>query len=483
MNKFIGRQQELNALNAVLTQRGAQFILLYGRRRVGKTTLVLHWAEQSGRPFIYWVSTRDTPAQIRASFMKSIWAWAYPTTQGGGQAVPRFESWSEVFALTAQLIGDQPVVLILDEFSYATESDPSLPSHLQAAWDHLFKKSNITLVLAGSHIGMMVDLLRYQAPLYGRFTAQLPVDPLPFGVIADFLPQYTAEERVAVYAVAGGIPAYIERFNDAESVDSNLQRLFMLRTSMFHSEPFMLIGDVIRRETQRYEAILKALAAGKRTPNEISQTLGLTASELSPYLKQLEGLRLVERRLPATLEAKRRRNSRNSRYHLVDAYLRFYFRFIAPNFDLVEQELTTLLWERIREQFRAFIGVTAFEELCRAWTLGQARVGALPFMPELVGSHWSTTAQVDVIAINWREQAILLGECKWLTEPVSVTIVRELVRKSAAVVPGPGWQVHYVLFARNGFTPSAIAEAQTVGAQLIDLVKLDRDLTNLAKTR
>lgn len=483
MNKFIGRQQEVNALNAVLTQRGAQFILLYGRRRVGKTTLVLHWAEQSGRPFIYWVSTRDTPAQVRASFMKSVWTWAYPAAQGGGQAVPRFESWGEVFALTAQLIGDQPVVLIMDEFSYATESDPSLPSHLQAAWDHLFKKSNITVVLAGSHIGMMVDLLRYQAPLYGRFTAQLPVDPLPFAVIADFLPTYTAEERVAVYAVAGGIPAYIERFNDAESVDSNLQRLFMLRTSMFHSEPLMLIGDVIRRETQRYEAILKALAAGKRTPNEISQTLGLTSSDLSPYLKQLEALRLVERRLPATLEPKRRRNSRNSRYHLVDAYLRFYFRFIAPNFDLVEQELTTLLWARIREQFRAFIGATAFEELCRAWTLAQARVGALPFMPELVGSHWSATAQVDVIAINWRERAILLGECKWITEPVGVPIIRELVGKSAAVVPGPGWQVHYAFFARSGFSAAAVVEANTIGAQLIDLATLDHDLTNLAQPR
>lgn len=474
MNRFIGRRRELQDLNNVLTQRGAQFILVYGRRRVGKTTLLLQWADQSGRPFIYWVATRDTPTQIRASFMKAIWAWAQP----GSQAAPRFETWGEVFDATARLVGTQSVILIMDEFSYATESDPSLPSNLQAAWDHLFKKSNTTIVLAGSHIGMMVDLLRYQAPLYGRFTAQLPVDPLPFAALREFLPRYTAAERVAVYAVAGGIPAYLERFDDHETVGANLQRLFMLRTSMFHSEPFMLIGDVIRRETQRYEAILKALAAGKRTPAEIGQVLGLASSELSPYLKQLEALRLVERRLPVTLDPKRRRTSRTSRYYLADAYLRFYFRFIAPNFDLVEQELTTLLWERISEQFRAFIGGTAFEELCRAWTLAQARSGRLPFMPELVGSHWSTTEQIDVVAINWRDHAILLGECKWGTDPVGVAVIRDLLEKTTNVLPDANWQAYHVFFARAGLSDAALAEAQAADAQVVDLARLDADLQN-----
>ncbi len=146
----------------------------------------------------------------------------------------------------------------------------------------------------------------------------------------------------------------------------------MRRIGMFRSEPFILVGDVIRRETQTYEAVLKAIAAGRRTPQEIGAMLGLTSS-----------------------------------------YLRFYFRFIQPNLGLVEQELTDVLWQRIAEQFRAFVGLTAFEELCREWTLVQARAGRLPFPPEIVGSHWSKDVQVDVVALNWREQAILLGECKW----------------------------------------------------------------------
>jgi len=477
MSKFVGRQRELAELNAVLSQKGAQFILVYGRRRVGKTTLVLHWAKQTDRPIIYWVATRDTPAQVRLSFTQALWAWAHP----GSQAAPRFDTWAEVFDAAARLIGDQPLILIMDEFSYATESDPALPSNLQAAWDHLFKNSNVTLVLAGSHIGLMVDLMGYHAPLYGRFTAQLPVDPLPFPSLGDFISHYTVAERVAVYAVAGGIPAYLERFDDAASLGANIKRLFMRRTGMFRSEPFILVGDVIRRETQTFESVLKAVADGKRTPGEIGKRLGLPSSYLSPYLKQLESLRLIERRLPVTIPPERRQTSRSSRYHLADPYLRFYFRFIAPNLGLIEQELTDLLWERIGEQFRAFVGLTAFEDLCREWTLVQARAGGLPFSPEIVGSHWAADAQVDVAAVNWRERAILLGECKWGTSAVGRSVVRTLLDKAPRVAPEDDWRVHYVLFARAGFTDAARAKAEAVGARLVDLQTLDADLSHALK--
>lgn len=484
MSRFVGRERELAELNTVLEDGGAQFVLVYGQRRVGKTTLVLGWAKQAGRPVIYWVATRDTPAQVRLGFAQALWAWAHP----GSQAVPRFDTWAALFETAARLIGDQPVILIMDEFSYAAESDPSLPSNLQVAWDHHFKDSDVTIVLTGSHIGMMVELMAYHAPLYGRFTAQLLVDPLPFPALAEFLPRYSIAERVAVYAVVGGIPAYLERFVDTESIGANVQRLFMRRTGMFRSEPFILIGDVIRRETQTYEAVLKAVAAGKRTPQEIGAMLGLASSYLSPYLKQLEKLRLIERRLPATIPPERRRTSRTSRYHLADPYLRFYFRFIAPNLNLVEQELTGLLWERMAEQFRAFVGVTAFEDLCREWTLVQARAGRLPFPPEIVGSHWARDVQVDVVAINWRQKAILLAECKWGVDVVHRSTVRELLEKAPRVIPDPGatpdagvtpdsgWQVHYAFFARAGFTDAARSEGKAAGAHLVDLTTLDAGL-------
>jgi AAA+ ATPase superfamily predicted ATPase len=161
---------------------------------------------------------------------------------------------------------------------------------------------------------------------------------------------------------------------------------------------------------------------------------------------------------------------------LRDPFLRFHFRFIEPNLEMIELGLRQALWERIGSQFRAFVGLTAFEELCREWTLVQARAGKLPFPPEIVGSHWSRVAQVDVVALNWLEKAILLGECKWGAEPVGRSVVRELIDKAPAIVPEKDWRVRYLFFARAGFTDAARVEAESVGARLVDLQELDMDL-------
>jgi hypothetical protein len=473
MARFVDRQREFRELDEVLGERGAHFVVVYGRRRVGKTTLLLNWVQSIDQPSFYWVARRETAEASRLSMARALWRWVYPDSPD--QEPPHFDSWSSLLIQMARMIGDQPVIVIFDEFPYAVESDPALPSHLQAVWDHHLKERPLTLILAGSHIGMMVDLLQYQAPLYGRVTAQLPVDPLPYATLADFFPRYTTAERVATYAVVGGVPAYLERFDDQQSLSANVRRHLFRRTGMFRSEPAVLIGDLVR-ETRTYEAVMRAVATGSHTPAEIAKASGLAASNLSPYLARLRELGLIERRIPATIPPDERRTTTRSRYHLRDSYLRFYFRFIEPNLELVELELSDLLWERISEQFRAFVGQTAFEDLCREWILVQARAGRLPFAPEIVGSHWAADAQVDVVALNWRGQEILLGECKWGSSPVGRSVVRELVGKAPRVVPNDDWQVHYAFFARAGFTDAARAEAEAKGAILVDLMALDRDL-------
>ncbi|MBN1936931.1 MAG: hypothetical protein JW934_19880 [Anaerolineae bacterium] len=479
MARFVDRQWELRELDELASASSAQFIVVYGRRRVGKTTLLLHWAQQTQRPYLYWVARRETAEAARHSFARVLWRWAYPDAQD--PAPPRFDSWESLFDQMVRMLPDadeldgQPVILIFDEFSYAVESDASLPSHVQVLWDHQLKEKPVMLLLAGSHIGMMVDLMHSQAPLFGRFTAQLPIDPLPFAALADFFPRYTAAERVATYAVLGGVPAYLEQFDPEQNLSANIRRHLFRRTGMFRSEPELLINDLVR-ETRNYEATLRAVAAGKRTPAEITKATGIVSSNLAPYLKRLGDLGLVERRVPATLSRDQRRTTTRSRYHLRDPYLRFYFRFIEPNLELIELDLSDVLWQRISDEFRAFVGQTAFEDLCREWTLVQARAGNLPFAPEIVGSHWATDAQVDVVALNWQGRAILLGECKWGTDRVGRAVIRESVAKAPLVMPEQDWQVHYAFFARSGFTDAARAEAESVGAQLVDLAALDADL-------
>lgn len=475
MAEFIDRQDELDELNRLLAMQRAErseFLIVYGRRRVGKTTLLLHWAEQSGRPTLYWVARRETAEASRQSLARALWRWAYPDAEQ--PEPPRFGSWEQLFEQMARMVGDQPAILIFDEFPYAVESDPSLPSHLQAAWDHLLQNRNLVLALSGSHIGMMVDLLQTDAPLYGRFTAQLSLASLPFAAVADFFPNYDPAELVATYAVVGGVAGYLERFHPDLSLSANIRHHLFQRMGMFRSESMLLISDLVR-ETRNYEAALRAIAGGDHTPADVARTTGISSPNLAPYLKRLLELGLVERRVPATLPREKRQTTTRSRYHLVDPYLRFYFRFIEPNLEMIELGRADLLWGRIGEQFRAFVGMTVFEELCREWVQVTAPSN-LSFLPETVGSHWATDSQVDVVAINWREKAILLGECKWGARAISRTIVRELLKKAPLVVPGEAWTVHYAFFAREGFTEAASKLATSSGALLVDLNRLYHDL-------
>ncbi|MBU1659935.1 MAG: hypothetical protein KKD28_00505 [Chloroflexi bacterium] len=255
---------------------------------------------------------------------------------------------------------------------------------------------------------------------------------------------------------------------------------------MFQSDPFLLISDVVRRETQTYEIVLKAVASGYHTPGEIGQAIGLSSSHISPYLKRLVELYLLERRVPATLPPAKWNTTNISRYYLRDPYLRFYFRFIEPNKYLVEQGLTNRLWEKVAAQFRAFVALT-FEELCRTWALQMGQAGQLPLDLDVVGTHWSPRVQIDVVAVDWQAKQILLGESKWGEGLVGRKIITDLIEsrapKALADLPdaGRGWTAHYAFFARTGFTEAAIAEVRTHQAILRTLPQLYQELHTTSK--
>ena len=477
MALFIGRQREVAALDDLAAEPGAQFLILYGRRRVGKTTLALHWARQSGLPFVYWVASRLSPALQLRSFSQTLYNAAHPDTLADAEFT--YPSWEMALQEAARLAARR--ILILDEFPYAAEAEPGLPSVIQNIWDHHFKETHVFLILAGSHIGMMTQLMNYQAPLYGRFTGHLHLKPLPFAAAARFLPRYAAAQRVAVYAILGGIPAYLERFDDTVSLVENVRRRIFRPTGIFRVDPLFLLQDQVR-EPRNYLSILHAIGEGRHTLGEIAKASGLAKQNASTYLRRMADLYLVERRTPVTLPPKQRAQSRQGRWHLRDPYLRFYFRFVAPNQRSLELELMDAVWANVRDQLRAFVGMTTFEELCREWVLIQARGRRLPFTPEDVGSHWAADAQVDVVALSWREKAILLGECKWGADRVGRAPVRELVEKKTPKVlarlpdEGADWRVHYAFFARAGFTEAAQVEARQYQFQLVNLAQLDRVL-------
>ena len=467
------REKELEELNFVLSELGSHFLTVSGRRRLGKTTLLVEWAKSTGLPAVYWVASRVSSVQLLRSFSQSLYNHAHPDAPADPDFV--YPSWEMALRQMAELARDQKLIVILDEFPYAVEVEPALPSLLQNAWDHLLKQTQIRLVLCGSHVGMMEKLHVYQAPLFGRITGQLRVGPLPFSALEDFLPDYPLDRRVAVYAMLGGVPAYLERFSDRLSLAENVRRHLFRPTGMFRTDPQYLLHDEVQ-QPHNFLAVLLAIAAGNHTQNDIVKASGL--ERVTAYLARLQELAFVRREIPVTVPPAKRTVSRKGRYDLADPYLRFYYRFFHPNQHLLEQGLHDWLWNLIGEQLPSYVGLYAFEELCREWVLVKARANELPFMPERVGSHWSSDAQVDVVAINWRLKHVLLGEAKWTRQRTSREVVRKLVSKTKSVVPdgGDGWAVHYAFFARSGFTEAAATEARQHGATMVNLDTLGGDL-------
>jgi uncharacterized protein len=478
---FVDRELELAALNRLLPGANAQFVVLYGRRRVGKTALLLEWARRSGLSYLYWVATREPSALLLRSFSQALYNQAHPDTPA--DPLFTYPTWEMALSVTADLARQHRLILILDEFSYAVASEPALPSLLQKSWDHQLRETAVVLALAGSHIGMMVDLLGYHSPLYGRMTAQLALKPLPFPALKQFFPRYTAAERVAIYAILGGIPAYLEKFDDALSLTANVREQILAPLSIFQSEPFFLLQDEVR-ELSSYLAIIRAIGEGAHTLDAISLTSGIAKNHVSTYLVRLQDLTFVQREVPVTIRPNKR--TTQGRYLLADPYLRFYFRFLASNQLLLEQGLHNRLWELISAGLRAFVGQTAFEEICRQWTRQQAAAGRLSFLPDAVGRHWGREVEIDVAAINWTERRLLLGECKWGEEDVGRSVIASLILERGprllARLEGE-WQVEYVFFARAGFTAAAQTLAEEQGARLVTLAQVDEDLSDWLQAR
>lgn len=473
---FVDRRQELSFLNSLLERKHpgpAQLLLLYGRRRVGKTSLLYHWVNQTGLPFTYWIAEKETASLQRRKFYAAV--FNIPVRQA-----PLFDSWGEVWQAVINWLGEKRHILILDELPYAAETDPAMLSALQNAWDRSLKASNAILILCGSHMHTMESLMFRQSPLFGRLTANWPLQPLPFSSLGQFFPQWNIEERIAAFALVGGVPAYLEWLDPERSLVDNIRAVMLAPGSMFLAEPAFLLSDEVR-DPQVYLAIIKAVGSGAHSLDEISKESLVIKSNLSSYLVRLQELRLIERRLPATVPMQKIRSSRMGRYHLADAYFRFYFRFLAPYHDALIFDQKQVL-RLVKEGLRAFVGMTAFEELSKEWVRAVNRRGMLPFEAETVGSHWSASTQVDVVAVNWHSRDILLGECKWGESGINQQIVRELIEektpKVLADLPGKpeSWRVHYVLFSRKEVTSAAAKKIQQVNGQIVGLIDLERDL-------
>jgi len=445
---FINREEELADLETHYRSGKVELFILYGRRRVGKTELLRVFCQD--KPHIFFIATTASREAQLARFTEQVLAF---------QDIPAagliFPSWDNAFERLAQLPG-RPVV-VLDEFTYLVGGDPAIPSILQKAWDTVLRHSQVFLVLCGSYVGMMEqEVMGYRSPLYGRRTGNWMLAPLSLTAAAQFVPAYDPVQAIKAWAILGGIPFYLETFDDRLSVLENARRQILHPRSLLHDEPRLLLMEELR-EPRNYFSILQAIAHGRTRRNEIAQAARLPPASVGKYLDVLRGLRIVERRVPVT--ETRPDKSRRGIYRIADPFLRFWFRFVHPFKDRLELGwLDAVVNEEVRPNLDSFVA-EPFEEAAHWYIARQAQRGALPFSLSRLGLWWSPQGEIDLVGWNERTRELLIGECKWTERPVGINVLDELRRKVSLLPSGPWKRVMYVLFAKRGFTEALQARS------------------------
>ena len=465
---FVDRETELQQLETILQGDGPQLVVVYGRRRIGKTALLTHWLGRMGTGrHAYWVAHRTSSDVLLRGFSDAIARLLAAPAEG-----IVFSDWAAGLKQVFALAREERLVLVLDEFPYLVQSVPAFPSLLQTLWDQESPDTQLVLVLCGSHYQMMQDqLLSPRQPLYGRATATMQLDEIALTDLSKFLPRYRAHQIVEAYSVVGGVPKYLELWNDGTPVLRNVEELILSPASLFRHEALMLIQDEIA-EPRTYLAILECLGAGLKAPAGLAADTGIAINHMGKYLHTLVGLRLVRRVLSEDVPDRTR--TRVSRYEIRDPFLRFHFHFVYRYPELVEQERTGRLLEMIRSVFARYVGRTGYEELARRAVAAAGDRGELPFEPVYVGRAWSRSAEIDVVAINRKDNAVLLGECKWHSTKMGAEVLGHLRVRGEKLERIHGFKKHYALFSRSGFTRQLERQAGEEGVILFEGPELER---------
>ncbi len=442
--KFINRHSETRTLRNEYERQGSSFVVVYGRRRQGKTTLLKEFVKEYPNT-IYYFADKESEQQQIDKFKQLV------SIKQGDTFISdvSFAHWDKAMEYYAQRTDfTTKAILIIDEFQYLAMVNPAFPSMLQRYWDTLLKEKNIMLVLCGSSLSMIHStILSYGSPLYGRRTSQIHLKNIHFKYFSEFFPNISdARKLVELYTITSGIPKYIELLNHDKDIFTNILQHYLAKDSFLYNDAKFLLMDEVR-ETINYFGLLKTIAGGAHKMSDICKRMEVPSSKLTPYLETLRDLDLLERRVPITESNPEK--SKRGLYFIKDHYMQFWFRYVFPYQSFLELEQTEWVMDKIKTEFSQYVSLI-FENICRSMI--PVWFGATY---NLMGSHWETNIEIDIVATSEDGKDILYGECKWQEQPTGREVYDALVTKSKSIQP---WgkvkspKITYALFSKNGFT-------------------------------
>ncbi len=442
---FIGRKNELHLLNQTYQSDKFEMLILYGRRRIGKTTLISEFYKNK-KGIFYFAQERNDPLNL-ANFCEKVYKF-----YGISANYPKFPDWNAAFEFLAEKAKEEKLLLIIDEFPYLAEENKSLMSILQHAIDHYFSKTKAFIILCGSYVSFMEkEVMGQKSPLYGRRTAQIHLKAFNYIESTKFYDKYDSIDKLVAFGIFGGIPQYLTLIDDNQSIIENINHLIFNPNSLMFNEPEMLLKSEVR-EVAVYNSIIEAIAGGSSKLNQIASAIQEDTAKCAKYINALENLQLVKKEVPWGEKL----SSRKTIYSINDNFFRFWYRFVFPNKDMISMIDPVNAYELIvKNQLDTFMGI-AFEEICKQYLIEMIRSGKLEFIPKPIGKWWGNNKiekrqeEIDLLAGN--HVFTLYGECKWRNAHLDPSILQDLERKSQNIIFGE--KKRFYLFSKSGFHPS-----------------------------
>jgi len=437
--KFVDREEERTFLKQALDSKDFQLIPVWGRRRTGKTALLL---QALGARGVYFLATETADIDNLKRFRDDGARSLNDPTLGSLEL-----NWETMF----KYLAPKGIPIIIDEFPYLVSSNPAIPSMFQRIVDLYLKETSTKLILCGSSVRMMEShVLDYKAPLYGRRTGQINLRPLRFEFLREFFPDYSLEDLVRVFGATGGVPLYLMQFDPKKNFWDNIGSSILNINAILYAEADFLLKEEFTHAAT-YRSILHEIASGKTQMEEIRTSLGLNKSDISPYLNNLESVGFVKREVPVTEDPAR---SRRGVYRISDNYLNFHFRYVLSAQTMIESKMTKGVLDGIRQDYDTYLG-PIFEQVVTEAFLKWSAENGLAW--ERVGRWWYKEAELDLVALSSSRNEILSAEVKWRRRQATVKDVMALLEKTSEVRWGaPGCKYRHLFVSRGGFTKDCV---------------------------
>ncbi len=457
---FYCREEELKAMKRRYEKGRFECIVIYGRRRVGKTALINEFCK--GKPTVYFSALSASSQENLEALSKAIYTCKSPDSP----VAPTYRSYEDALDEITAMAKRQRLVFVIDEYPYLAKAEKSFSSRLQHIIDHQWQDSQLYLILCGSSMSFMeYQVLGYESPLYGRRTAQFKIQALTYREMTQFHPNLSLQDQALLYGVTGGIPHYINKLDVEDNLDEALLENLFSTSSYLFEEPENLLKQELR-EPAIYNSVISAIAGGATRLNEIATKVGLESGVCTKYLKVLLDLGILKKETPIT-----EKPGKKTIYAIDDNFFRFWYRFVPRNMSVISAGRMNHVYEQtVKKYYPDYMGLV-FEKMCQEYLSRYAE--ELPILLSTVGQWWGTDSktrkevQIDIVGTPVEGNEYLIGSCKYRNEKIGMDEL-ELIQKYASVFRKDG-VFHYFIFSKGGFTPALLEASERGEATLLTL--------------